>query len=108
MKKMWVALIIVFFLGVGLNFVAEVQATTINIPSEAKFYFNNGTSFTHPGIYVNVSRVSNVWYFDGAVYPVASSDLSVDDAVGIAVAFGVIAIALAVVMPMVLRRKREE
>lgn len=42
----------------------------------SRFFYDNGTSFTYPGTYDNVSRVNNVWYFGGVAYPPSSSSTS--------------------------------
>jgi hypothetical protein len=38
------------------------------VNSQVKFYYDNGTWFTHPGTYTSIVRSSNVWYFSGNQY----------------------------------------
>ncbi len=103
MKRKLVIFICCFL---SICFVGLANAT-ITVPSQVQFYFDNGTSFTHPGVYMNVTKISDVWYFDDVAYA-GSVDMSLDDVVGLAVGFGVFAVAIAFVVPFVLRKRKGE
>jgi hypothetical protein len=53
-------------------FLVPVASASITVSDQVKFWYNDGTYFTYPGTYDTISRINNVWYFDGTaktVYP---------------------------------------
>ena len=73
MKLKFVALLLLLsFLAVSIFGLVNASVT---VSSDTYFYYDNGTSFTHPGTYENITRIDNVWYFDNVEYSPSSGDL---------------------------------
>lgn len=81
MKK--ILLILTFFL---ISLLIIVTYADVNAGTHSNFGYANGTYFIHPGVYLNVCRIDNVWYFDGNQYPTPSAATSPLIYVGLSVA----------------------
>ena len=98
--------LLLFFLGFAI---AEVSAKTDNYPAYYYFGYGNGTYFTHPGTYGNVTEINHVWYFDDVAYPSSSPSpspspsptSSFNSAVNTAVNSGFTAMALFAIVPII-------
>lgn len=58
----------------------------VNAGTHSNFGYANETYFIHPGTYLNVCRIDNVWYFDDLQYPEAPATTSPLIYVGLTVA----------------------